>query len=57
MNLELPTKISDKGKEEFKELYLKKYNSLLSDIQIENEGLKLLRLIILIFENLDEEDI
>jgi hypothetical protein len=52
----IPTELRPKSIEEFKRLFLEKYDFELSDEQAKEQGLKLLRLIVVLIENMEVDD-
>ncbi len=49
----IPIELRQESIEEFKALFLKKYNYKLSDEQAKEQGLKLLRLMVVLLENIE----
>ncbi len=49
----IPNELRQESIEEFKVLFLKKYNFKLSDEQAKEQGLKLLRLMVVLLENIE----
>jgi len=49
----IPTEIRQESLQKFKKLYLKKFQYELTDEQSREEGLKLLRLIVALIENIE----
>ena len=49
----IPTELRQESLEEFKSIFFKKYNYQLSDEQAKEQGLKLLRLMVVLLENIE----